>query len=547
MALSYSPIPSPSMSALSASLTVLRLLVPMPVLRTPNAPYFDKRGVRAFLALILQHGSCAGITDADELVSFIVRYSSDRVRAVIQYIPELDEDTPNRTWSAAEQQMLLLYGSSDEGRRVSEQELLEFCREHSAKPPFRSKLEVEQYLRSFQLIAAPLLKQQDITIKKRDYYFVSGIPSVIKNWFIVRVPEHQRARSNLIPLADTLGILYGYFDPETLFPDLWNELTDCSDPVDLISPSLTLSTPASAPPATSIPVHHSIQQPALPALSIFPSPVPPVQPPRFDATPVRSPSPSSLDSDEATTPQFQEVYSDSEDDAIVREEFSVDKEIKVSPSEHTGKSAGKRVHFSSTVESRVIDPRLEESTVYFCGKNKITDRVSELRNLMLDVTALQVTARKQAELSDSPESTLSIDETLRNLADIYRYIEDELERSLVSSSSEDTAWASDDSDAPISTYLLLRDHPDAGSLSLVNTILTPLTSPVSENDDDQGWTPVTRKTSHSHRERSGSNQSIHTLNSASDPNASDSDSTIDRATHDMSREDLETLARRHEA
>jgi hypothetical protein len=36
-----------------------------------------------------------------------VRYSSDRVRAVIQYIPELDEDTQSQTWSAAEEQTLL--------------------------------------------------------------------------------------------------------------------------------------------------------------------------------------------------------------------------------------------------------------------------------------------------------------------------------------------------------------------------------------------------------------------------------------------------------
>ncbi|KAJ7022202.1 hypothetical protein C8F04DRAFT_1194689 [Mycena alexandri] len=229
MSLSYPPVPYAPLSSPSASPHVIRLLNPMPIPRTPNAPYFDERGVRAFLTLILQHGSCAGITNADELVSFIVRYSSDRVRAVIQYIPELDEDMPSRTWSAAEQQMLLLYGSSDEERRVSEQELLEFCRERSAKPPFRSKLEVELYLRSFQYIAAPLLRQQDITIAQRDYYFVSGIPCAIKNWFILRVPESQ---------TDTLGILYGYFDPDELFPDLWDALGNFSEPAESLTSSI---------------------------------------------------------------------------------------------------------------------------------------------------------------------------------------------------------------------------------------------------------------------------------------------------------------------
>ncbi|KAF8175234.1 hypothetical protein K438DRAFT_94103 [Mycena galopus ATCC 62051] len=179
-----------------------------------------------------------------------------------------------------------------------------------------------------------------------------------------------------------------------------------------------------------------------------------MQSPGFDATPVRSPASSSFDFNEATTPRFQEIYSDSEDDAIGREEFSVDEEINLAfPSEHTGKSAGKHVYFSSTVESRVVEPPSEESTVYFCGNNKVTDRVSKLRNLLLDVASLQVSMRKQAELSDSPESTLSIDETQRNLAEIYRHIEDELERSLASRSLEDTAWASNDSDAPTSTEI----------------------------------------------------------------------------------------------
>jgi hypothetical protein len=74
--------------------------------------YFDEHGVRNFLALILQHGSNAGITDPDELFTFIARHSSDRVGEVIQYIPELDDDTPDRTWAAAREQMLLLYGFS---------------------------------------------------------------------------------------------------------------------------------------------------------------------------------------------------------------------------------------------------------------------------------------------------------------------------------------------------------------------------------------------------------------------------------------------------
>ncbi|KAJ7192771.1 hypothetical protein C8J57DRAFT_1265102 [Mycena rebaudengoi] len=68
-----------------------------------------------------------------------------------------------------------------------------------------------------------------------------------------------------------------------------------------------------------------------------------------------------------------------------------------------------------------------------------------------------------------------------------------------------------------------------------------------ENVDDGGWTPVTRKTSRSHRERSNSSRGNYTHNYASDSDASDSESTYARATNEMSNEDLATLARRHEA
>ncbi|KAJ7794796.1 hypothetical protein B0H13DRAFT_2689545 [Mycena leptocephala] len=206
----------------------------------------------------MSHGSNAGVNDPDALVTFIVRYSSDRVREVIRYIPELDDDEPNRTWKAAKEQMLLLYGSSDEERRVSERELIEFCRDQSAKSPYRSKAEIEQYLRSFQLLAAPLLKQRDITIAQRDFYFVSGIRTQIKNWFVERVPEPQR-------------ILYDYFDPDALFPDLWTDLDNSPEPAAPISRATAPPTPytSSIPSfqAAYTPRHPDIRIPTTSALA----------------------------------------------------------------------------------------------------------------------------------------------------------------------------------------------------------------------------------------------------------------------------------------
>ncbi|KAJ7810067.1 hypothetical protein B0H14DRAFT_3757972 [Mycena olivaceomarginata] len=419
MSLSYPPVPYAPMSTSIASPHVVRLLIPMPIPRTPNATYFDERGVRAFLTLILQHGSCAGITNADELVSFIVRYSSDRVRAVIQYIPELDEDTPNRTWSAAEQQMLLLYGSSDEPRCVSEQELLEFCREQSAKPPFRSKFEVEQYLRNFQYIAAPLLKQQDITIAQRDYYFVSGIPSAIKNWFILRVPESQRTRSNPIPLADTLGILYEYFDPDALFPGLWDELGDFSEPAESLVPSTEhRMSPLQSIPLTSAPFHSTIQLsmpltlPAPPQATVsLPSP------PEIKAFPHSSPASSTSSLLEFEPPSKLEpkhVHWDF-DNAADFDQDSAEEQFKASPSDD---EPLEDIIESGERESDFVGYQYKGSAVDSCEEYSITDRVSGFRWALNQLKHL-------AACQDVDQASV---------ADITRGIQAELEQCLTSAS-----------------------------------------------------------------------------------------------------------------
>ncbi|KAJ7457025.1 hypothetical protein FB451DRAFT_1275659 [Mycena latifolia] len=78
-------------------------------------------------------------------------------------------------------------------------------------------------------------------------------------------------------------------------------------------------------------------------------------------------------------------------------------------------------------------------------------------------------------------------------------------------------------------------------------------SPTMDQDVDEGWTPVTSKTSHSHRERGSSNRSVHTVNSsasASSTSGSESESgtesTVAKATEDLSHSELEAIMRRHE-
>jgi hypothetical protein len=59
---------------------------------------------------------------------------------------------------------------------------------------------------------------------------------------MVRAPEAQLTRSNPIPLADTIGILYGHLDLDALLSDLWNDLSDFLGPVEPLVTPTTYST-----------------------------------------------------------------------------------------------------------------------------------------------------------------------------------------------------------------------------------------------------------------------------------------------------------------
>ncbi|KAJ7927783.1 hypothetical protein B0H13DRAFT_1861034 [Mycena leptocephala] len=68
---------------------------------------------------------------------------------------------------------------------------------------------------------------------------------------------------------------------------------------------------------------------------------------------------------------------------------------------------------------------------------------------------------------------------------------------------------------------------------------------------DGGWTPVSRKTARSHRERSASGGSNHTANRIPLPTSPtlilSSPSTVERATAEMSREQLLVIAQRYQS
>ncbi|KAJ3749720.1 hypothetical protein EV360DRAFT_26253, partial [Lentinula raphanica] len=121
----------------------------------------------------------AGILDKNELVKYIIEYSSDQVKDLILYMDEFDLDG-TVSWDAAKEALNTLYGSSDKPKEYTEEELKEFCRERAAKPMFTRTLDVEEYLRSYVAIAASLKKRELITEKQYNLFFIRGIPHSMK-------------------------------------------------------------------------------------------------------------------------------------------------------------------------------------------------------------------------------------------------------------------------------------------------------------------------------------------------------------------------------
>lgn len=279
------------------------LLIPMPVPCTPNAPYFDQHGVRAFLDLILLHDPNTGITDADALVTFIVRYSTEFMKSF--------DTSP----------------SSMTTRRIA------------LEVSDRTKLEIEHHLRNFQLIAAPPLKQNDIAISQRDFDFVSGMPTSLKGWFVSRVPKTQRTRSNPIPLTNSLEMRYGQLDPDSLFPELWSELKNSFESTATISSSnAPLTPPHTSTPSLAIaaPLPQVLQSPAPLVLTAFvPQAAPDLVPNQeFLNAPVSVFAPSStalFALDTHDSPQLQEIYPNSDDDENFCDNLDADEEFQAPP------------------------------------------------------------------------------------------------------------------------------------------------------------------------------------------------------------------------
>lgn len=75
---------------------------------------------------------------------------------------------------------------------VTEAQLTEFCNKQSVKPPFSNRKAIEAYYRSFLALAAPLVKNSNITEKARDSKFILGLLILLRDWVVEHLPEANR-------------------------------------------------------------------------------------------------------------------------------------------------------------------------------------------------------------------------------------------------------------------------------------------------------------------------------------------------------------------
>ncbi|KAK1223226.1 hypothetical protein PQX77_013890 [Marasmius sp. AFHP31] len=195
------------------------LPIPMPIPGTRNAPHFNGKFVSDFLDRIKLHGGAAQISDNDKLVDYIYHYSSDQVKEYICYLPEFDLEIPGRTWDAASTQLKSMFASTDVKTMFTEDSLTSFAKSHAANYTFTLQKDVENYYLEFQQIAAPLVKKQQITGRRRDLIFTKGIPIDLWSWLTRALPEANHKVDNPPTMSASHKILLDKFDKNSLFFD----------------------------------------------------------------------------------------------------------------------------------------------------------------------------------------------------------------------------------------------------------------------------------------------------------------------------------------
>ncbi|KAE9391569.1 hypothetical protein BT96DRAFT_945264 [Gymnopus androsaceus JB14] len=249
---------------------VYNLWVPMPIPRTRDAPHFNGQYIGDFLNCIIQHGAYAGITNADNLVNYIVEYSSDKVKDLILYMAEFDPDVTGKIWNNAKAALYRLYGTIDKPKEYTEEEMISFCRDQSAKSAFTKSSEIEAYYRAFIPIAVSLKKQDLIMDNQFNLYFVEGLPGLMKDWFASAIPQVNCTKYNPPTVTVTLAVLKAKFNKDSTVYKDWKHTDEnkAKSEFDDIGNRVTVLTfqedivvePATPGSSAVMPTHNNVQR-----------------------------------------------------------------------------------------------------------------------------------------------------------------------------------------------------------------------------------------------------------------------------------------------
>lgn len=227
---------------------------PMPIPGTSEAPKFDGHYLSDFLEDLEQHFARAGVADEDRQVNYITRYSTDKIRKQIGFLPELDRSKKNKTWAAAKTVLTEFYGEVDKPRPLSLAEFQAWVQAAADKPAFVSKDQVNKYYSDFMSKGQPLLDNKFVSQADLNFAFIQGVPSSMKAALRSVIPEAQRTRANSPTIKDTLVHLRGLANKDDPTYEGWRyEATSKEDtlvaelpPADEPSDGTTIQTAATS-------------------------------------------------------------------------------------------------------------------------------------------------------------------------------------------------------------------------------------------------------------------------------------------------------------
>ncbi|RDX44193.1 hypothetical protein OH76DRAFT_1487281 [Lentinus brumalis] len=193
----------------------------MPIPGTSDAPKFDGHYLSDFIEDLELHFVRAGVTDEDRQVNYITRYSTDRIRKQIGFLPELDRSKKNKTWDAAKTVLTDFYGDVDKPRPLSLAEFQAWVQSSADKPAFISKDQVNKYYAEFMAKGRPLLDNKQVSDNDLGFAFIQGVPTSMKPALRSLIPEANRTRSSPPAIRTTLDYLRGLANKDDPTYESW--------------------------------------------------------------------------------------------------------------------------------------------------------------------------------------------------------------------------------------------------------------------------------------------------------------------------------------